>query len=194
VFEKLHMMLVTGTHYRIVADEKASASTEQRRFRECLRAGVFEKMRDVALVAYDKMIGLELGDIAIDGFEVDAPRGGDESGPSPVNRRKIGRSWDNLVDAKGVPLAPLPMPAGGSEHKRVGQMLDLFESRFLGRPDRSILHADAGYDAGRVQEDRERGYGFDIVCGYGDMTHRRSNAARIAKRTPGNHAKDLWHV
>lgn len=195
VFEKLLMMLVTGTHYKIVADEHVSASTLQRRFREWREAGVFEKVRDAALAGYHKMIDLELDHLAIDGFKVDAPSGGEESGRNPTNRGKVGRGWINLVDARGVPLGALPMPAGASEHKRVGQVLDLFESRFPDRPDVSILHADAGYDVGWVMDDlRERGYGFDIVCRYGDTTHRRSDAARAAKRKPGKHAKNRWHV
>ena len=44
----------------------------------------------MALVAYDRIIVLQLGDIAADGCITKAPCGGDKAGPSPVDRRKGG--------------------------------------------------------------------------------------------------------
>lgn len=86
------MMLVTGTHYRIVAEKGISESILRRRFTEWREVGMFEKICDAILRFYDKIIGLELDHIAIDGFKVDAPGGGDESGAIPTNRGKVGRT------------------------------------------------------------------------------------------------------
>jgi hypothetical protein len=51
---------------------------------------VAEQLRLLVLDAYDRMLGLELSDLAIDGCITKAPCGGQVAGPSPVDRGKQG--------------------------------------------------------------------------------------------------------
>ena len=55
-----------------------------------IRAGVVEQLRLAVLAAYDRLFGLELEQLAVDGCITKAPCGGQEARPSPVDRRKQG--------------------------------------------------------------------------------------------------------
>jgi hypothetical protein len=60
------------------------------------------------LDAYDRMVGLELDDLAVDGCITKAPCGGDAAGRSPVDRGKQGRKRSTITEARGIPLARSP--------------------------------------------------------------------------------------
>ncbi len=45
-----------------------------------------------ALVAFDRIIGLDLDHVALDGSLHKAPYGGDGTGPNPTDRAKLGGS------------------------------------------------------------------------------------------------------
>src|SRR5829696_7232102 len=88
VFDKLIQVLVFGCGYRRIADAACTATTLRRRRDEWISAGVAEQLRLVVLAAYDRMLGLELEQLAVDGCITKAPCGGQVAGPSPVDRRK----------------------------------------------------------------------------------------------------------
>ena len=62
VFEKLVQILVFGCAYERIAEERCSATTLRRRREEWIEAGVMTRLRELALKAYDKTIGLQLSD------------------------------------------------------------------------------------------------------------------------------------
>src|SRR5215217_6844134 len=62
-----------------------------------------ERLRDISLDAYDRLVGLELGDVAVDGCITKAPCGGEKAGKSPVDRGKGGIKRSTAVDASGIP-------------------------------------------------------------------------------------------
>jgi transposase len=66
VFDKLVQVLVYGAGYQRIADDSCSATTLRRRD-EWIRLGVWERLRLAALDAYEKMTGLELAVLAVDG-------------------------------------------------------------------------------------------------------------------------------
>ena len=51
--------------------------------------GVFDQLVDEALAAYDKIIGLDLPDVALDGSQHKAPDGGEER----AGTRLTGENW-----------------------------------------------------------------------------------------------------
>ena len=59
VFGKLVEILVFGCAYRRIADEECSATTLRDRRDEWIACGVMEELREIALEAYDRFIGLE---------------------------------------------------------------------------------------------------------------------------------------
>jgi transposase len=66
VFEKLVQVLVFGCAYWRIADESCSATTLRRRRDEWIDTGVMDALREVVLEIYDRIIGLQLTDIAVD--------------------------------------------------------------------------------------------------------------------------------
>jgi len=66
VFEKLVQILVFGCAYERIADECCSATTLRRPRDEWIEAGVMATLRELALKAYDRAIGLQLSDVAVD--------------------------------------------------------------------------------------------------------------------------------
>jgi hypothetical protein len=80
----------TIRHYRRIADQTCSATTLRRRRDEWVALGLAERLRLAVLGAYDRIFGLELDHLALDGCSTKAPCGGQVAGPSPVDRRKQG--------------------------------------------------------------------------------------------------------
>jgi transposase len=103
VFEKLVQILVFGCAYEMIADESCSATTLRRRRDEWIEAGVMITLRELALEAYDKLIGLQLSEVAVDCCITKAPCG-ENVGRNPIDRGKQGIKRSTLVDAKGIPL------------------------------------------------------------------------------------------
>ena len=110
VFDHLIDALVFGAGYERIVDATCSATTMRRRRDEWARAGLMDQLRILALNAYDRMIGLELADVAIDGCIIKAPCGGEVAGRSPV-RGKGGLKRSQLCDGAGIPIATVPAPA-----------------------------------------------------------------------------------
>ena len=67
-------------------------------------SGVFEHLKTEALAAYDRIIGLDLSEVALDGSLHKAPCGGEGTGANPTDRAKLGWKWSVAVDAQGIPL------------------------------------------------------------------------------------------
>jgi hypothetical protein len=104
-------ILVFGCAYEKIADEACSASTLRRRRDEWIGAGVVDALREMALEAYYRMIGLELSDVAVDCCITKAPCGGEKAGKSPVDRGKEGIKRSVAVDGRGIPLGALTATA-----------------------------------------------------------------------------------
>src|SRR4051794_18520724 len=88
VFEHLLHALVHGSGYERIATAACSDRTIRRRLSEWAQAGVAQRVHALALAAYDRMIGLELADVGVDGCITTAPCGGGPARPSPGHRRK----------------------------------------------------------------------------------------------------------
>jgi hypothetical protein len=76
--------------------------------------GLAEQVHLLALEAYERMIGLDLEDLAVDGCITKAPSGGEVAGRSPVDRGKQGLKRSVLSEGAGLPLHLVP--AGANRH------------------------------------------------------------------------------
>lgn len=151
VFEKLMQVLVFGCAYERIADERCSATTLRRRHDEWIEAGVMAALRELALESYDKLIGLQLSDVAVDCCITKAPCGGEKAGRSPVDRGKQGIKRSTLVDGKGIPLGAITAPANCHDSPLLDQTLDTM--RIVGElPERISAHLDRGYDSKTTRE------------------------------------------
>jgi transposase len=111
VFEKLVEVLVFGCAYHRIADSSCSESTLRRRRDAWIELGVMDRLRRICLEAYDRLIGLEFSDVAVDCCITKAPCGGEKSGRSPVDRGKRGLKRSMAVDSEGIPLGAVSAPA-----------------------------------------------------------------------------------
>ena len=151
VFEKLVQVLVFGCAYEKIADRSCSATTLRRRRDEWIELGVLETLREMALEAYDRMVGLEPQELALDSCITKAPCGGERAGRNPVDRGKGGIKRSVLVDGKGIPLGSMTAPANRHDSPLLGPTLDAARALGLVAQDASV-RLDRGYDSDLTRE------------------------------------------
>lgn len=152
VFEKLLQVLVFGCAYWRISDQRCSATTLRRRRDEWIEAGAMDALEGIALEAYDRMVGLELSEVAVDCCITKAPCGGEKAGRSPVDRGKRGIKRSVAVDARGIPLAVVTASANRHDSPLLPDTLDAVRESGLLAEGASI-RLDRGYDSGATHEE-----------------------------------------
>ena len=181
-FEGILIRLVTGcswvTTERIMG-RRVSDTTLRGRRDEWIKAGVFDGLVTEAIEAYDRIVGLDLSETAIDGSQHKAPCGGQGTGKNPTDRGKLGWKWSLLTDRNGIPVTWAI--CGANRHDTI-----LFEPTLASAAhhgliyDIETLHLDRGYDTNRVRE-YARAYGIeDLNC----ARKRRPGTAHTKKHIP----------
>lgn len=148
VFRGILIRLVTGSSWRdieSILDFEVSDTTLRSRRDEWIDAGVFDAIRREAIDAFDRIIGLDLTEVAIDGSQHKAPYGGQGTGPNPVDRGKLGHKWSVGVDRHGIPLGWALDGANRNDVKLLDPTLDAIERLGL-LVDVDTIHLDRGYD------------------------------------------------
>jgi IS5 family transposase len=194
VFEKLVEVLVFGCAYERIADESCSATTLRRRRDEWIEAGVMATLRVLALEAYDKLIGLQLSDVAVDCCITKAPCGGEKAGRNPVDRGKQGIKRSTLVDAKGIPLGAVAAPANRHDSPLLDETLDNLE--VLGElPEQMSVHLDRGYDSRSTREKLEDRGLLAVISEKGKPAPLQASKRWVVERTNSwnnAHKKLVW--
>lgn len=145
VFEHVVAALVHGSGYERIATVGCSDRTIRRRVHEWAQAGLAETLHTLVLEQYDRLIGLELADLSVDGCLTKAPSGGDKAGRSPVDRGKQGLKRSTAVDAAGIPLHVVS--AGANRHDAPLLAPTLAGLTKLGPlPPQITTHLDRAYD------------------------------------------------
>ena len=179
IFEKLIQVLRFGCSYVSIADCTCGATTIRERRDEWIRAGIFAELKKIARESYDRMVGLALEELAVDGCITKAPGGGQCAGPSPVDRRKLGMKRSLLVEGYGIPLGRVLAPANRHDSPLLAPTLDkLGEIGPL--PDDITVHLDAGYDSQKTRDELS-GRGMT-----GEIAHKGDKAPIQAGQR--------WHV
>lgn len=186
VFDKLIQVLRFGCSYAGIADTTCSASTLRTRRDEWIRLGLFAKLARIARDGYDRIVGLALHDIAVDGCITKSPGGGECSGPSPVDRRKQGLKRSVLVEDRGIPLGRILAGANRHDSPLLGPTLDRLDD--LGPlPEDITVHLDAGYDSGKTRDLlAERGL-------RGEIAHKGEKAPIQATHRWHVERTNAWH-
>jgi transposase len=152
IFEKLIQVLRFGCSYESIADCTCGATTIRERRDEWIKAGIFANLKTIARESYDRMIGLVLEELAVDGCITKAPGGGECAGPSPVDRRKLGMKRSLLVEGYGIPLGRVLAPANRHDSPLLAPTLDKLHD--IGPlPDDITVHLDAGYDSQKTRDE-----------------------------------------
>ena len=147
VFDKLVQVLVLGAAYEKISETGCSATTIRRRRDEWIEADIFTILEQFCLEAYDKMVGLQLEDLAVDGCITKAPCGGEAAGRSPVDRGKQGTKRSVLVDGAGIPLGTVVAAANRHDSPLLRPTLETLSRFGFDLPQRITVHLDAGYDS-----------------------------------------------
>ena len=152
-FRGILIRLVTGASWvdiEAILEHRVSDTTLRARRDEWIDAGVFEALKDEALAAFDRIIGLDLDDVALDGSLHKAPCGGEGTGPNPCDRAKLGWKWSVAAEAHGVPIGWAIDGANRNDVRLLAPTLDAVASIGL-LCDIERLHLDRGYDSGAVR-------------------------------------------
>ena len=133
-----------------LCNKVVSDTTVRARRDEWLKAGVYDAIAAKALCAYDRIVGLDLSDVAVDGSQHKAPAGGEGTGKNPTDRGKLGWKWSVLTDKAGIPIGwatdganrhdSVLLPATLGAAKRQGLLQDI-----------ETIWLDRGYDSGIIR-------------------------------------------
>lgn len=150
-FESILHRLVTGCSWDVAGRlGNGSETTLRRRFNEWVHAGVFDGLVDEALDGYDRIVELDLTEVAVDGSQHKAPFGGEGTGPNPTDRGKQGWKWSVATDRWGIPIGWEQAGANRNDCVLLEPTLDAVDGRGL-LIEIETLHLDRGYDNGVVR-------------------------------------------
>ena len=178
-FRGILIRLVTGCSWETaewLLDGAVSDTTLRSRRDDWVEAGIFDAVVSEALAAYDRVVGLDLSDVSVDGSGHKAPCGGEGTGKNPCDRAELGWKWSLATDANGIPIGWAT--DGANRHDSI-----LFEPTLESVADRGLLfdvetlHLDRAYDSKAVRALCEALDITDVVC------------ARKRPRGQANHTK-----
>lgn len=149
VFEHIVVALVHGSGSERIATDACSEATLRRRLKAWAPLGIAEQLH--ALAAYDRMIGLQLGDVSIDGAITKAPSGGDKAGPSPVDRAKGGLKRSMATDAGGVPVGLVAAGANRGDQPLLAPPVEAMKEQVGPLPQEVTAHLDRACDNAKTR-------------------------------------------
>lgn len=179
-FEAILFRLVTGCSWDVAGRlGKGGETTLRRRRDEWVAAGAFQHLVEEAIKAFDKVIGLDLSEVSIDGSLHKAPMGGEGTGPNPTDRGKTGWKWSVATDTNGVPIGWVTEGANRNDSILLAPTLDDVKDRGL-LADIETLWLDRGYDSALTRTRLvERGITDAMIA-----KKRRRGSATGSKRQP----------
>ncbi|MFF4037151.1 IS5 family transposase [Streptomyces sp. NPDC001816] len=151
VFEHIVLALVHGSGYERISTPGCSDRTIRRRVKEWSDQGISEQIHALALKAYDRMVGLGLYEISVDGCITKAPSGGEKAGRSPVDRGKQGLKRSVASDACGVPLGIVSAGANRNDSPLLGPTLQAARAQVGPLPEMVNVNLDRGYDSAKTR-------------------------------------------
>lgn len=152
VLKVLWFVLTTGCRWEDVPQELGcSGRTAHRRLQAWQELSIWRKLHLRMLELLNQAHLLEHDVVIVDSVIVRAFGGGEGTGPSPVDRRKLGSKQTVMVDRNGIPLAIHDAPANASDQKQILPIVDDFPkvAGAAGRPREKPdeAYADRGYDS-----------------------------------------------
>ena len=153
-FRGMLIRLTTGSSWvdvEAILDHQVSDTTLRARRDEWIAAGVFEALKDEALAAFDRIIGLDLSEVSVDGSLHKAPYGGEGTGPNPTDRGKLGWKWSVGSERHGVPIGWVIDGANRNDVRMLIPTIEAIAATGL-HLDIDTLHLDRGYDYPVVRE------------------------------------------
>ena len=142
------LRLTTGSSWvdiEAILDHQVSDTTLRSRRDEWIAADVFERLKTEAMTAFDRIIGLDLSEVALDGSLHKAPYGGQGTGANPTDRGKLGWKWSVAVERHGIPIGWTIDGANRNDIRLLEPTIQAIIDNGL-LADIDTLHLDRGYD------------------------------------------------
>ena len=152
-FRGILIRLTTGSSWQdieAILEFKVSDTTLRARRDEWIQAGVFDQIHAEALAAFDRIIGLDLSEVSIDGSLQKAPYGGEGTGPNPTDRAKCGWKWSICSELHGVVVGWAIDGANRNDTRMLQPTLDDVAAKGL-LEDIGTAHLDRGYDFPKIR-------------------------------------------
>jgi transposase len=181
VLHALLYVLITGIGWEYVPPCFPCGKTVQDRLRAWLRLDAFRTAWEQLARRYEALHGINWDKVLLDGSKKPAKKGGEDTGPSPVDRSKSGTAIHLATEEHGLPLAAVVTKAGANDGVQAREVLEAMVVRPpapevpAARPDPRDLpraRADGAYGNGPTKE-RARAAGFR-------MEAPRRGKARVA--------------
>lgn len=171
--------LVTGSSWvdiEAILEHQVSDTTLRARRDEWIAAGVFERLKAEATAAFDRIVGLDLSEVSLDGSLHKAPYGGEGTGPNPTDRAKLGWKWSVASERHGVPIG---WAIDGANRNDVRMLIPTIEAVAAAGllADVDTLHLDRAYDFPIIREHL-------AVFGVHDLEIQRRGTKQPGKKQP----------
>jgi transposase len=171
--------LVTGSSWvdiEAILEHRVSDTTLRDRHDEWIAAGVFDQLKAEATAAFDRIVGLDLSEVSLDGSLHKAPYGGEGTGPNPTDRAKLGWKWSVASERHGVPIGWAIDGANRNDVRMLAPTIEAVAAAGL-LADIDTLHLDRGYDYPAVRDRL-------AVFGLGDLNVQRRGTKQPGKTQP----------
>lgn len=140
----MYFLLKTGCQWDALPLCFGPAKTVYHRFRELIKINAFQKIWKIGLLKYDQKIGLKLEHQSFDSNHRKSPLGGEKTGISPVDRKKLGTKINLATEGNGIPIGTTIEQANRHD---TCLFLPLIKNLALqiNQSRNHYLHADKGY-------------------------------------------------
>jgi transposase len=155
-------VLKTGIPWEYLPQEMGCGCgmTCWRRLRDGYLAGVWDGIHHLLLNQLRHAKRLDFSRFLVDAIHVRAVGGGSQTGPSPVDRAKLGSKLHEITDAQGVPLATRMTAANVNEVEELLPLVDAVPpiAGQVGHPRRrpDKLQGDRAYQSAAKEEELRR--------------------------------------
>jgi transposase len=177
-FHALLYVLVSGLPWEMLPPCFPSSKTIQRRLKRWLEHDAFHTAWRQLAQRYERLNGINWDQVLLDGSKKPSKKGGEQTGPSPVDRGKSGTALHLACDNRAMPLGVVITGANANEGC---QAQDLLKALVVGppAPERSVAEVDVR----SLPTARADG-------GFGNgPTRQRAQAAGFRLRAPGRGQK-----
>lgn len=123
-FCAIYYILSTGIQWKALPRSLGAPSTVHDRFQMWTAEGVFVDLWRACLFIYAHIKAIEWEWQAIDGANIKAPLGRENTGPYPTDRAKNGSKRVLQTDGNGIPLSVVAAPVNRNDFKVTKNVLD----------------------------------------------------------------------
>lgn len=159
-FEGIFWRFVTGAAWETVEAMLGfvvSDTTLRARRTEWVNAGVFHQLMEDCLAIYHQLVGIDMGDVAIDGSTQLAPGGGPDTNNIPGSKGRKTMKFHIGVDGNGIGLGGLIVTGSANDYPLLQPTLDEICARdWTAAIDRLQLDRGYGYKSLPTKLDRHQ--------------------------------------